>query len=143
CRRLVDDEELGVSDERLRDAEALAHAARESAEPLLANRGEVRALEQRVDDALALLRARDALEAREVVEHLRRGDFRIDAELLRQVSEERPDLALLLQYVDRVERRRAAIGLLQRRERSHERGLPRAVGPEEAEHPRVDRERNP
>src|SRR5207248_645953 len=57
-------------------------------------------------------------------------------------AEEPAHAVLLLQYVDRIERRRAAIRLLQCGKRAHERRLARAVRPEEAEHPRLDRQRH-
>jgi hypothetical protein len=47
--RLVDDDELRVAEQRLGDAEALPHAAREAAEVLLANGMQVDAMQQRVD----------------------------------------------------------------------------------------------
>ena len=52
--RLVDDDQLRVADQRLRDAEALAHAAREAGERLLAHVPEVGLLQQRLDRLAAL-----------------------------------------------------------------------------------------
>ena len=52
---LVDDDEAGLAEERLRDAEALLHSAGEAAEGLLADVEEVRLLEERVDDVAPLL----------------------------------------------------------------------------------------
>jgi hypothetical protein len=139
---LVDDDELGVADQRLGDAEALAHAPGEPAELLLAHRREVGALEERVDRGLARLRVREALQPREVVEHLGRGHLGIDAELLGKIAEEPAHAILVAQHVDVVEGRRSAIGLLQRGERAHEGRLARAVRAEEAEHPGRDGERH-
>ena len=51
--RLVDDDQLRVAEQRDGDAEALAHAAGEAAELLLARVPQVRLLEQRVDDVAA------------------------------------------------------------------------------------------
>ena len=62
--------ELRVAEQRLRDAEALPHAAREAAERPLAHVAEVGLLEQRLDRRAARFASRDALQAREVVEHV-------------------------------------------------------------------------
>ena len=56
--RLVDDDELRIAEQRLRDAEALAHAAGEAAELLLAHVVEVDAVQQRVDRFAARLARR-------------------------------------------------------------------------------------
>ena len=55
--RLVDDDQLRVAEQRLRDAEALPHAAGERAQLLLAHVVQVGLLQQRFDD-LAPLAAR-------------------------------------------------------------------------------------
>ena len=47
--RLVDDDQLGIADQRLGDAEALAHAAGEAGQRLLAHRPEVGLVEQGLD----------------------------------------------------------------------------------------------
>jgi hypothetical protein len=52
-RGLVDDQELRIVEERLRDADALAHAAGKSAERALARIGEVHQHQQLVDTAFA------------------------------------------------------------------------------------------
>ena len=67
--RLVDDDQFRIAEQRLRDAEALAHAAGEGAEVLLARVVEVRALQQRVDGVAPLARVDDPLQHREVIQH--------------------------------------------------------------------------
>ena len=57
--RLVDDDQLRIAEQRLRDAEALPHAAGEGAEVLLARVVEVRPLQQRVDGVAPLARVDD------------------------------------------------------------------------------------
>ena len=53
-RGLVDNDEAGIAEQRLRDAEALLHAAGIGGEGLLANVPQIGLLEQRVDHLLAL-----------------------------------------------------------------------------------------
>ena len=53
---LVDDDEARIAGDRLRDAEALAHAARVALHRALGGEGEVHALEQLADELLASLR---------------------------------------------------------------------------------------
>jgi Asp/Glu/hydantoin racemase len=89
----------GIAEQRLGDAEALAHAAGERAEVLLAHVVEVGAAQQR---GHVSLRSRDcdALEDREVIEQRLGRDARIDAELLRQIAEDAADVVLLAEDVD-------------------------------------------
>ena len=86
--RLVDDQQPRVVEQRLRDADALAHAAGETAEAAGPRLGEVDQLEQFVDARRARPRGRP-LTAAEVREELARAQMRIDAEVLRQVAERR------------------------------------------------------
>src|SRR5918912_243316 len=60
-RRLVDDDELGVADEGLGDAEALAHAAGEGAELLPPHVPQVDPAQEGLDYVLPLPLAGDAL----------------------------------------------------------------------------------
>jgi hypothetical protein len=146
--RLVDDDEARVAEQRLRDAEALPHPAREAAELLLADGEEVDALEQCAHRLAPRLRIDDALQAREVVEQVLGGDARVDAEVLRQVAEDAAHCVLVAQHVDVAaavdadQARAAGVGLLQRRERSHQRRLAGTVGAQQSEHSGRDRERH-
>jgi hypothetical protein len=70
----------------------------------------------------------DALHDGEMVEHVRGGDARIDAELLRQVAELAADRILIGDNVEAVEQDGACVGILQRGDGAHESGLARAVG---------------
>ncbi len=65
--RLVDDDQARIGEQRLRDAEALLHAAGIRGQRFLAHVPQVGLLQQRVDHRLALAGARDALENREMV----------------------------------------------------------------------------
>jgi hypothetical protein len=101
---------------------------------LLADVVEVDALQQGVDRFLPRATLGDPLQDREVVEHRLRRDFRVNAELLREVAEEVADVVLLAEDVELAEARRAGVRLLQRGQRAHERRLAGAVRSEQAEH---------
>jgi hypothetical protein len=77
---LVNDEELGPSEQGLRDAEALLHAAREGAQAAVAHVEEVGALQQGVHFVAAPLAGGDALECSQVLEQLERRDPGVEAE---------------------------------------------------------------
>src|SRR3546814_6115686 len=83
-----------LSDQRLGDAEALAHAAGKRAELAVPHRPQVHLPQQRVHEFLALPAVDHALEDREVVQHRHRRDFRIHAEFLRQVAQPAARLGL-------------------------------------------------
>ena len=91
---------FGVADQRLRDAEALPHAAGEPSQLLLANVEEVDSLQQGIDRHFALSRIDHAFEPREVVEELVRRHLGIDAEILRQVAQHGAHSVGLAQDVD-------------------------------------------
>jgi hypothetical protein len=144
---LVDDDQLGIAEQRLGDAEALPHAAGEAAEMVLAHGMEVDAVQERVDGPAPRRRVDDALQSREVVEEILGRHLRVDAEVLRQVAEDLAHRVLVAQHVDlaagqAAQRRAAGVGILQRRERSHQRRLAGAVGAEQAEHAGRNRQRD-
>ena len=99
-RRLVDDQETRIAEQRLGDAEALPHAAGEGAELARARVQKIRLPEQRVHDVLALALRRDSLENREVIEHLVGGGLGVQAELLREIPERAAQRVLVVQDVD-------------------------------------------
>jgi len=66
----------------------------------------------------------------------------IHAELLRQVAEGLPHLPLLLHHVEVAEADGPRVGLLERGEGAHQRGLAGAVGAEQAVHSGRDGERH-
>src|SRR5688500_693310 len=75
------------------------------------------------------------------------GHVRILPELLRKVTERLAHAVLLAEHVDRLARwiaevDRACVGLLQRGDRAHQRGLAGAVRAEQPEHPGWDRQRD-
>ena len=98
--RLVDDDQLWIADQRLGDAETLAHAAGEACDRLVADSPEVGLVEQRLDHCLAVGLARDSLEDGDLVEHRVGGDARIDAEILRQIAQPLAQLSRVSEDVD-------------------------------------------
>ena len=102
--RLVDDNQFRIPEKRLRDAEALPHAAGEGAEVLLPRIVKIGALQQRVDGVASLARVADSLQHRKVIQHRLGRDPWINAELLRQVSEQTAHFVLLAKDVDVAER---------------------------------------
>ena len=65
----------GIGEQRLRDAEALLHAAGVGGERFLADIPEIGLLEQGFDHLLALAGGGDALQDGEVVQHVEGGIF--------------------------------------------------------------------
>jgi len=100
--------------------------------------GEIDALEQFLGQRLQALGRGDALELQEVQQHLLAGEVRIEAELLRQVAEPRAHPLRIGDDVVPVEQHRARGGFEQAGEDAHERGLARAIGPEQSEHAERD-----
>ena len=85
--RLVDDDQLRVTQQGLGDPEALAHAAGIGGHGLLGVLGQVGLLQQGFDDLFAFLRIGQPLEDGEMVEHGPGRHPRIDAEILRQIAQ--------------------------------------------------------
>jgi hypothetical protein len=138
--RFIDDDELWISEQRDGDPEALPHAAGVAPELVTARALEIRLLEQRVDDLLSLGSIRYSLEDGKVIEQILGGHFRIEAELLRQISERPPHGVFVAKHIDVAEAHRAGVGLLQRGKDAHQRRLTGAVRAEEAEHSARDRQ---
>src|SRR6185295_11525900 len=90
-RGLVDDDEPRIPRNRLRDAEALAHAARIALHRALRRVAQVHALEELGRELLHPLGRGHALQLEEMREHRLPAQVRIEAELLRQVSEPWPE----------------------------------------------------
>src|SRR5579862_1511791 len=137
---LVDNDEPWIAQQRLRDAEALLHAAGEAAQRLVAMVPEIRLAEQRVDDIAAFTRVFEALELRKVREQRFGRNLRVKAEFLRQIAKQASHFVLLPQHVDAVERRLAAVRFLQCGQGAHQRRLARAVWAQQTEHALWDRQ---
>ncbi len=139
-RRLVDDQQARIVEQRLRDADALAHAAGEAAERTVASLDEVHELEQLLDPRARRARL-EALRGGEVLEELHRRELRVDAEVLGQVAQHLAHRVGLARDVGAVPRHASARRRRERREDAHERRLARAVGTEQPEHAGAEIER--
>ena len=129
-RRLVEEQQLGIVDERLRDADALEHAFGERAQRLLAGSLQADHLQQLVH-ALLLDRAGQAEQAAVEADHFRSGHMLIEVGRLGQVGDLLLDINVaggLAQNQDLARRRED-----QAQQSLDGRGLARAVGAEEAE----------
>ena len=144
--RLVDDDQLGVAEQRLRNAEALAHAAGKSAERFLAHIMQIGLAQQGVDHLAPLGAICEPLQPRQMIEQVFGADLRVDAEVLRQIAEHATHGVFVAKNVDAAghvgELRRARVGVLQGRQRSHQGRLAGAIRPEQAEHAGGDRQRD-
>src|SRR5206468_2706676 len=83
-RRLVHNDELRVPEQRLRDADALTHAAGVAAEAPVGDAMEVRELEQLLHAAVEVGPG-EPLQPAEVEKELACGQLLVDAEVLREI----------------------------------------------------------
>ena len=132
-RGLVHDDELRLTDERLRDAEALLHAAAEAGDPALTVLPQVHLLQEGLHQRLALAVVHHALQQGDVVQHVVRAHPRVHPELLRQVAEHLAHLVFLAEHIDLAEHHRSAVRLLQGGQDAHQGALARTVGPQQTE----------
>ncbi len=133
--RLVEQQQVRVVHERLRDPDPAQHAAGQRAQPGLRLVPEVNPFDGR-GDGLADAARRDLLEQREVLDELHDGERRVVAEVLRQVAEAAADLAAVC-GVPRVPAQQPDLAGRRRqhgREHAQQGGLARAVRPQQAEH---------
>ena len=142
-RGLVHHEQARVAHERLRDAHAPPHAARETADAPAANICQPHALDKLVGLAAALALVVHTLEDAHVVEELRRREVRIGLDVLRQVSEGLLERAAVARLGDiaAVNQHVPAGGAHDATQDAHERGLAGAVGADEPDHARGQVER--
>ena len=129
----IHDEQRRVSQQRLCDAVTLFHPAGKLINAFVARVPQI-GFDQQIFDDLLLVVAVDAFERRQVFEHREGRDSRIRAKLLRQITKRAAQRGFVLQNVYAVECDGAAVGLLQRRNRSHQRRFACAIGAEQAEH---------
>src|SRR6185369_3034046 len=101
--RLVDDHQARIAEQRLRDAEALPHAAGKRTELALAHVPKIHLSQQCRHYLSARLALHVALQHREMIEHVQRADLRIHAEVLRQIAERATDAILVDRDVDAIE----------------------------------------
>src|SRR5687767_2904895 len=98
--RLVDDDQLRIAKECLRDPEAPAHAAREAAELTQPNVVEVGHSQKPCDDFTPLAGGNESLQHGEVVQQRLGRDSRVDAHLLRQVAQDLAHLGFLVEHIE-------------------------------------------
>jgi hypothetical protein len=137
-RGLVDDDQLRFTKKRLRDAEALPHAAGVGPELLPPDLPEVGHSQKAPNGLLAPLGVHDPFQHGKVVEHRFGRDPGVNAELLGQVAEDLAYFLLLMQDVEIVQCDRAGVALLERGDGTHQGRLAGAVGPHQTEHPPRD-----
>jgi hypothetical protein len=134
----IDDEELGIVEERLRDADALAHAAGIAAERALGGVGEIYEREE-FGDAPAGSRSGDAFYSGEIVEEFDGAEIGVDAEVLWKIAEDGAKSVGMAGDVGVVPED-AAIGRLRDGgEDAHESGFAGAIGAEKTEDARLQR----
>ena len=130
--RLVEDQELGFVDERLREAHPLAIAAAELPDDVLPGLPERAALDRaghgRPDPAF-----RDSPEARRELEEGGDLHFRVERRVFRQVSDPPPDLEGRLRDVQATDQHPPLARRHEAGDDPHGGGLPGAVRPQEAE----------
>jgi len=141
--RLVDDDQPRVSRDRLGETEALAHASREPLHLPVGREAQVHPVEKLGGERLRTVLAVDPLELEQMAEHRLAGEVRVEPELLREVSEARPDLLGGLGHVLSVQDHAPGRRLEQAGDDPHQRRLSGAVRPQQAEHPHRYVERDP
>ena len=99
-RRFIDNDQLGITQQCLRDTEALAHTAGIAAQRFVAYVEEVGLLEKACDNFKPLFLVGQPLQLGEVVEHVPRRDLRINAEFLGQVAQLSAHIVFVLEYID-------------------------------------------
>ncbi len=129
-RRLVQQQELRVAQQRRRDAEPLPHAVRVAANPVLRAIAQLDRLEHLVDAR----RRRPAVEVGEQAQVATAGEVRIEPRSFHEagnaVERPGPELERIAAEQPRVSRSRTN----QPEQHAERRGLPRSVRPEVAEH---------
>jgi hypothetical protein len=138
----VAEQELGFVQQRRHEIEPPLHAAGKRFHGILAPVGELHGLQGFVD-ALAQFGAAQAVEFAEDTQVLLCGELLVEREVLRDEAEFQPRGTITCGGGPLVESEFAGIGLTQSGDERHQRGLARAVGPQQAEaFPRVNLERN-
>ena len=138
--RAAGDQQPGIVEQSLGNADALPHSPRKTTQPLVADPVEVHQLQQIVD-APASRRGVEPLCCGQVFEKFLRCQLRIDAEILRQIAQHRAYTVGRADDVGAVPAHRAAGGAGDRSEDTHQGRLARPVRPEQPEHAGVNRQR--
>ena len=130
--RLVEEQQLGSTDERPGEVEAPSHAARVGLRDPVTGALQAELLEQLVR-AAPCLGARELVQASEHPEVLAAREVLVDRGVLTGEPDQPPHLVRLSANVEPADARRAGVGVEQRREDPHRRRLARAVRAEQSE----------
>ncbi len=143
--RLIHDQEARIVDKRLSDPHAPFHPAGEPLELTVSDLGQPHQVQHLGHPAAPLGRVSHPFQDRHVVHELARGQVGVEAELLRQVAEHGfdGDPAGLGGDVIAANLHLPAGWIDDARQDAHQRRLARAVGPQQAEHPRAQFQRDP
>ena len=128
-RRLVHDQDVGVVEQRLRQAHALLESLGQPADRLLDHKLQRAQVDDRVDTPLEGLA--ELARLAEEGEQLEGSHVRIERAVLRQVSQAPGRLDAMLPHIQPGDGRAAGAGRQIPCQHPHHRGLTRAVGPEE------------
>ena len=131
-RRLVEDEDVRRLHQRVRDAEALLHAARVRLDAVVGTVGQTDLLEDLVHRGLGLATF-EPVEAGRVAQVLAAGEAAVEADGVGEVADPTLDLAGMSGRIEADDARLAARRLGQTEEHEDRGGLARAVRPEQPE----------
>src|SRR5467141_2175005 len=92
--RFINNDKLRLPDERLGYSQTLSHSARKSSNLLFSFRCKIDPFEQGANQRLTFFALPNALELREVIKRLLRGQSWVETNLLRQVTEHAACLVL-------------------------------------------------
>ena len=134
-RRLIHDKKLGTTQQSLRDTKTLPHASGIAGREFLSIIVEIAAPQHCFHKFLALFAIHDSFQKGDVIQHVLRGNARVNAEVLRQIAKPAANFFLLLQHVDVTKRCGSAVRLLERGQRAHQRGLAGTIGAKQSVHP--------
>ena len=133
-RRLVDNHQPGIAQQRLRDAESLAHPTGEPGDGLAAHIPQVDLAQQVLDHVAALSAGGIAFEHSQVRQQIPCRDTRVDAKILWEVTQLAAEASRVGQDVETIERQLSRLGNLEGGNAAHQCAFACAVGPQQAEH---------
>src|SRR5437867_4045175 len=110
--RLIHDDQLRISDQRLRDAKSLLHAARKRSQFCLPHIIKVGLTKERRHHVPPFASRPQAFQDSQVVEHVLGSELWINAKLLRQITEHASHGVLVFENVDGIESDGAFVSLL-------------------------------
>ena len=138
-RGLVHDQQLRIVQQRLRNPDALAHSAGIPAQWPLGRAAQIDQFQQ-FTNPRPRRSCRDPFYRREILQKFKRIQIGIYAEILRQITKHRAKGIRIPRDVRIVPQNAPGRGLRNRRQNTHQRGLARAVRPQQPQHTRTERE---